>query len=98
MSWIIPKRVLIIRLFDSRMLRSSSCESLRTLAHSNCVNVNKAALRVVLKTENIILIKRTSNTKIRFLYTLQLRFLLSPFPIAVWITVFARFDRCLNLL
>ena len=35
-----------------------------------------------------------------FMCTLQVRFLSSSFPIvsvAVWITVFARFDRCLNL-
>ena len=41
----------------------------------------------------------TSNTNIRTV-RLCVRFLLSPFPIvsvAVWITDFARFDRCLNL-
>ena len=35
-----------------------------------------------------------------FVCTLQVRFILSQFPIvsvAVWITVFDRFDRCLNL-
>ena len=37
----------------SRMLRSSTCESARSLAHSNCVNFNQAALRAVFKLENI---------------------------------------------
>ena len=39
------------------MLRSSIirsiCESLRSLAHSNCVNFNQAALGAVLRQENI---------------------------------------------
>ena len=34
-------------IFDSRMLCSSIFESLRSLAHSNCVNFNQAALRAV---------------------------------------------------
>ena len=63
---------------------------LRSLAHSNCVHFNQTALRAVVKPENI----SSSETN-----TLQVLFLLSPFPIvsvAVWITVFARFGRCLN--
>ena len=44
--------------FDSRMLCSSICESLRSLAYSNGVNFNQAALRAVLKPEN-----RSSNAQ-----------------------------------
>ena len=32
-----------------------------------------------------------------FVCMIQVPFLLSPFSVAVWITVFARFDCCLNL-
>ena len=39
-------------LFDSRMLRSRICESLRSLKHSNCVKFNQAALSAVLKRGN----------------------------------------------
>ena len=42
----------------------------------------------------------TNNPYVSFVCKLQVSFLLSPFPIvsvAVWIAVFAHFDRCLNL-
>ena len=67
----------------------------------------KSKLRCV-KTGKHVIMQVHRKTNIRTLrlcvhvYTLHyiVRFLLSPFPIvsvAVWITVFARFDRCLNL-
>ena len=80
-------------------VRSSICESLRSLAHSKCVDFNPAALRAVLKPENM---SSSAQAKLHkylhasFVCTFQVRFLLLPFPIisvAVWITVFARFDR-----
>ena len=57
-SGFLPFWVLSIHLFDSRILRSSICESLRSLAHSNCVNfftlTMQAALRAVLKQGEIV--------------------------------------------
>ena len=43
------------------MLRSSICEFLRRLVHCNCVNFNQAALRVVLKPENISASSQATN-------------------------------------
>ena len=123
---------------------SAFCESLR--AHSNCVNFNQAALRVVVKLENMSssaqanplqtlfgslfslvsivvriyfnrlqntgtlelnyfvfekhVIERTSNTNTRMLRLCahSKYFLLPPsVSVAVWITVFACFDRLLYL-
>ena len=59
----------------------SRCESLRSLAHCNCVNFNRVALRTVLKPENMS-------------WSAQAKQIVS---VAVWITVFACFARCLNL-
>ena len=84
---------------------NSICEYLRSLAHSNCVNffrVNQAALRAVLKLENMLSSAQTmTQIPVRFVCVcvcvcaLQVRFLSSPFAIvsvAAWITVFVRFD------
>ena len=58
----------------------------------------------MLKPENMLSSAQATQV-VKYLYTLfvctlQVRFLLSPFPIvsfAVWITVFAGLDPCLNL-
>ena len=78
------------------------CLSLRSLAHSNCVDFNQAALRAVLRPENISSSSQATQIYlyVSFVCTLQVRFLLSLFStvsVAVWITVFARFDRFLAL-
>ena len=52
------------------LLRSSICESLRSLAHSTCVNFNQAALRAVLKPDNMSSCQYTSNTNT---HTVRLR-------------------------
>ena len=97
---------------DSGMLRSCICEYMRSLALSNCVDSRTSQLtfprwpacfarcvktgkHVIMKTAH----KRHKYVRFVCMFTLQIRFLLSPFAIvwvAVWITVFARFDRCLN--
>ena len=76
-------------IFDSRMLCSSIFESLRSLAHSNCVNFNQAALRAVLKPENMSS-AQTKQISVRFVCVHASSML--PF-----IAVSDRFNRCLIL-
>ena len=71
------------------MLCSRICESLRSLTHFNCVNVNQAALRAVLKPETCHQThKQHKYPYTSFVWTLPARFLLSPF--------FNRYSRCLD--
>ena len=75
-------------LFDSQLLRNSVCESLRSLAHSNCVNFNQAALRTVLKPENM-----SSSAKqicLRFVCVYALNYASFYRPVS------NRFSRCLD--
>ena len=86
--------------FDSRMPRSTATfVSLRDHSH---INFNQAALRALLNPEIVSSSAQGTQIPVSFVcvYASSIRFLLSPFPIvsvAVWITVFARVDRCLNL-
>ena len=75
------------------MLRSSIirsiCESLRSLAHSNCVNFNQAALRAVLKSENMSSSAQAKQISVRFVCV----YASSTLP---FIAVSNRFSRCLD--
>ena len=70
--------IIAIIIFDSQIIRCSICESLRSLAHSNYVNffcVNHAALRAVLKPENMSSsAKTTQNPRASFVCTLPISF------------------------
>ena len=79
-TWTILNHFLLLccdYIFDSRMLR------LRIARHSNCVNFKQAALRVVLKPENISseyeAHKQNKYPFASFVCMLQVRFLLSLF-------------------
>ena len=50
------------------MLRTSICESLWSLTHSNCVKFNQAALRAVLKPETMSSNAQTKQIPIRFVH------------------------------
>ena len=76
-------------IFDSRMLRSSICESLRSLAHSNCVTFNQAALRAVLNPENMSSSAQATQIPVRFVCV----YASSTLP---FLAVSNRFNRCLD--
>ena len=71
------------------MLRGSICESLRTLAHSNCVKFNQAALRAVLKPQNISSSAQATQISERFVCV----YASSTLP---FIAVSNHFSRCLD--
>ena len=70
-----------------RCMLSSICESLR--AHSNCVDFNQAALRAVLKPENMSSSTQATQIPVRFVCV----YASSTLP---FIAVFNRFSRCLD--
>ena len=80
-------------LFDSRILRSSICWSVaitRTFQFPIALTFSRQPDYFA----------RCLKRKTSFVCTLQVRFLLLPFPIvsvAIWVTFFAHFDRCLYL-
>ena len=92
------------RHFCLRMLGSSICESLRSLAHSNWVNFSQAALRAMLKPWNISSWLQARQIPIRYpvcVYpssTLPFIAVSSRFiHCFALITIFTHFGRCLNL-